>query len=105
VVKLGGGDSSRERSQTERWGIRRAQRARRLERKLLELKRYREAVRGAREGLNHDEAQFVRLKYDLERSHGEARRSLEAAGCYMSERTYYRFRETVIEKIAKHLGL
>jgi hypothetical protein len=105
VVRLGRGGTKTpsDTSQTERWGIRRAEEAQkriaRIDQKLLELRRWRNGIRAARQTLTEDAQQFVWLKYDLEKSHNETRDALRQKMVNLSESTYYRFRKQVIEDI------
>lgn len=111
VVKLGQVSTKTpfDTSLTERWGIKRAElsrkRLRRVDRLLLEKRRHREGIRAAREGLTGEEAQFVWLKYDQEKTHIETRAALRQMVANMSESTYYRLRRRTIEKIAKFMGV
>lgn len=111
IIKMGQGSTKTpfDTSQTEKWGIKRAElverRAARIKRKLLDKRRWRDAIKEARELLNHEESQIVWLKYDLEKSHKETQRALERGGIYMSEQKYYRIRERIIKKVAKHLAI
>lgn len=100
VVKLGQGSTKTpfNTSQTERYGIRRAES--RLREKLLEKRRHKKAIKAVREQLTDEENTFIWLRYDLERQHKEIWETI-----HMEERNYFRFRRRVINKIAKILGL
>ena len=76
-----------------------AKRIARIDQKLLELQRWRNGIRAARQTLTEDAQQFVWLKYDLEKSHNETRDALRQKMVNLSESTYYRFRKQVIEDI------
>lgn len=99
VVKVGQGSTKTpfDTSPTERYGIRRAES--RLRVKLLEKRRHKEAIKGARERLSDEENTFVWLRYDHEKPHQEIWEEM-----HMERRNYYRFRRRVIEKLAKMLG-
>lgn len=105
VVKIGQGSTRTlfDTSQTERWGIRRAEialaRIDRIDRKLLELRRWRDGIREARQNLTEDERSFIWLRYDLEKPHFEVRAALRQKVVSMSESTYFRLRRGVLEKI------
>jgi hypothetical protein len=111
IVKMGQGSTKTpfDTSQTERWGIKRAElverRRARINRKLLDKKRWQEGIREARKLLNHEESQIIWLKYDLEKSHRETWLALQKAGLCMSEMTYYAKREKIVGKVAKCLGI
>lgn len=100
VVRLGQGSTKTpfDTSQTERWGIRRAESKLRV--KLQEKRRHRSAIKAVREQLTDEENTFVWLRYDHEKPHKEIWEAL-----HMEERNYFRFRRRVINKIAKILGL
>ena len=100
VVKLGQGSTKTpfDTSQTERWGIKRAES--KLRARLLEKKRHKKAIKAAREQLSDEENTFVWLRYDHEKQHKEIWETL-----HMEERSYFRFRRKVIKKMAKALGL
>ena len=104
VVRLGRGGTktSSDTSQTERWGIKRAEspRAVRLQSLLQEKRRQKAAIKGAREQLTDEENTFVWLRYDKEKQHKEIWEAM-----HMEGRSYYRFRRRVIEKVAKCIGL
>lgn len=109
VIRLGQGSTKTpfDTSQTERWGIKRAEMARkrikRIDRKLLELRRWRDGIKAARQTLTEDGQYYVWLKYDLGKSHNETRAALRARMVSMSESTYYRFRRQVIEDVHKFM--
>ena len=100
VVKLGQGSAKTpfDTSQTERWGIKRAES--RLRIKLQEKRRHKKAIKGAREQLTDDENMFVWLRYDKEKPHEEIWEAM-----HMSRAQYFRFRKDVIGKIARYMGL
>ncbi len=100
VIKVGQGSTKTpfDTSQTERWGIKRAES--RLRARLLEKKRHRAAIKAAREQLTDEENTFVWLRYDKEKQHKEIWEAM-----HMEGRSYYRFRRRVIEKVAKCIGL
>lgn len=99
LVKVGQGSSKTpfDTSSTEQWGIKRAESQLRV--KLLEKRRHKAAIKGAREQLTDEENTFVWLRYDHEKQHREIWEAL-----HMEERSYFRFRRKVIKKIAKGLG-
>ena len=99
LVKLGQGSTKTpfDTSPTERYGIRRAES--RLRVRLMEKRRHKQAIKGAREQLTDEENTFVWLRYDHEKQHQEIWEAL-----HMEERSYFRFRRKVIKKIAKGLG-
>ena len=105
VVKLGQGSTKTpfDTSQTERWGIKRADS--RLRAKLLEKRRHKKAIKAAREQLSDEENTFVWLRYDHEKPHDEVMEALESRGHPYSRRSYYRMRRDVINKIARYLGM
>lgn len=100
VVRLGQGSTKTpfDTSQTERWGIKRAES--KLRARLLEKRRHKKAIKAAREQLTDEENTFIWLRYDHEKQHKEIWETL-----HMEERNYFRFRRRVINKIAKILGL
>lgn len=100
VVRLGQGSTKTpfDTSQTERYGIRRAES--KLREKLLEKHRHKAAIKGAREQLTDEENTFIWMRYDHEKPHQEIWEAL-----HMEERSYFRFRRKVIKKMAKALGL
>ena len=104
VVRLGRGGTktSSDTSQTERWGIKRAEspRAVRLQSLLQEKRRQKAAIKGAREQLTDEENTFVWLRYDKEKAHDGI---IEAM--HMSRAQYFRFRKDVIEKMARYMGV
>lgn len=105
VVKLGQGSTKTpfDTSQTERYGIRRAES--RLREKLLEKRRHKTAIKGAREQLSDEENTFVWLRYDHEKTHDEVIEALESRGHPYSRAQYFRFRKDIIGKIARYMGL
>jgi len=105
LIKVGQGSTKTpfDTSQTERWGIKRAES--RLRARLLEKKRHRAAIKAAREQLTDEENTFVRLRYDLEKTHDEVMEALESRGHPCSRRQYFYMRKRIINKIARYLGL
>lgn len=105
VVKLGQGSTKTpfDTSPTERYGIRRAES--RLRVKLMEKRRHKEAIKGARERLTDEENTFVWLRYDKEKTHDEIMQAFEDQGQPCSRAQYFRFRKDVIGKIARYMGL
>lgn len=100
LIKVGQGSTRTlfDTSQTERWGIKRAES--RLREKLLEKRRHKKAIKAVREQLTDEENTFVWLRYDHEKPHEEIWEAL-----HMSRAQYFRFRKDTIDKIAKHLGV
>ncbi len=109
VVRLGRGGTktSSDTSQTERWGIKRAEspRAVRLQSLLQEKRRQKAAIKGAREQLTDEERTFIWSRYDLEKTHDEVMEALESCGHPYSRRQYFYMRKQIINKIARYLGL
>lgn len=105
VVRLGQGSTKTpfDTSQTERYGIRRAES--RLRVKLLEKRRHKAAIKGAREQLTDEENTFVWLRYDKEKTHDEIMQAFEDQGKPCSRAQYFRFRKDVIVKVARYMGL
>lgn len=105
VVKLGQGSTKTpfDTSQTERWGIKRAES--KLRARLLKKRRHRKAIKAAREQLTDEENTFIWLKYDLEKTHRETRNALKQITVSMSESTYFRLRQKTLKKIAKFMGV
>ena len=105
VVKLGQGSTKTpfDTSQTERWGIKRADS--RLRARLLEKRRHKKAIKAAREQLTDEENTFIWLRYDKEKAHDEVMEALEKKGHPYSRRSYYRMRRGVIAKIARYIGI
>ena len=103
LIKIGQGGARNpfDTSQTEHWGIKRAEspRAVRLQTLLREKRRHKKAIKGAREQLSDEENTFVWHRYDKEMPHEEIWEAM-----HMERRNYYRFRRRVIEKMAKMLG-
>jgi len=104
VVKLGeaGSTASPFYSQTEDWAIKRIEspRAKRIRRLLSEKKRLSKAIKEVREQLTDEENTLVRMRYDLEEPHLEIWESL-----HMSRSNYFEFKNKLIEKISRYLGL
>jgi len=69
LIKVGQGSTRTlfDTSQTERWGIKRAES--RLREKLLEKRRHKKAIKEIREQLTDEENTFIWLRYDLEKTH------------------------------------
>ena len=105
VVRLGQGSTKTpfDTSQTERWGIKRADS--RLRARLLEKKRHKKAIKAAREQLTDEENTFVWLRYDKEKTHDEVMEALEKKGHPYSRRSYFRMRRDVINEIARYMGI
>lgn len=103
VVKLGeGSTASPFYSQTEDWAVKRLEgpRAKRIRRLLSEKKRLRKAIKEARQQLTDEENTLVWMRYDLEKPHQEIWEAM-----HMSRANYFRFKDEVIGKIARYLGL
>ena len=104
LIKIGQGGARNpfDTSQTEHWGIKRAEspRAVRLQTLLREKRRHKKAIKGAREQLSDEENTFVWLRYDKEMPHEEIWEAM-----HMSRAQYFRFRKDVIGKIARYVGL
>jgi len=103
VVKLGeGSTASPFRSQTEDWAIKRIEspRAKRILKLLTEKKRWRQGIKEVRQQLTDEENTLVWMRYDLEKLHQEIWEAL-----HMSRSNYFRFKDEVIGKIARYLGL
>ena len=94
-------------SKTERVGIRLAEDKgiNGLKGLIRDRKRIYENMKQARRELEKDELQFIWLRYDKEKSHTETWMALSEVGACMSERNYFRFRQKVINKIARYMGL
>ena len=94
-------------SKTERVGIALCEDKgiRGIEGLLRDRKRIYLSLREARYCLEKDEVQFIWLRYDKEKSHTETWMSLSEMGACMSERSYFYFRQKVINKIARYIGL
>ena len=105
VIKVGQGSTKTpfDTSQTERYGIKRAES--RLRARLLEKKRHKKAIKAAREQLTDEEHTFIWLRYDLEKTHDEIMQAFEDQGQPCSRAQYFRFRKDVIGKIARYVGL
>ncbi len=103
VVKLGEGTAASPfRSQTEDWAIKRIEspRAKRILRLLAEKKRWRQGIKEVRQQLTDEENTLVWMRYDLEKPHQEIWEAL-----HMSRSTYFEFKNKLIKKIARYLGL
>ena len=109
VVKIGQGSTKTpfDTSQTERYGIMLAEnkQVKGLEGLLRDTKRRYNGLREIRTMLDKDEMQFVWLRYDKEKSHDQTMMALSNIGACMSRRSYFRFRDDVINKIARYMGL
>jgi DNA-directed RNA polymerase specialized sigma subunit len=105
LIKVGQGSTRTlfDTSQTERYGIKRAES--RLRARLLEKRRHKAAIKGAREQLSDEENTFVWLRYDKEKTHDEIMQAFEDQGQPCSRAQYFRSRKEVIEKIARYMGL
>lgn len=108
-IKLGQGSTKTpfDTSQTERIGIKLAENKaiRGLEGLLRDTKRRYNALREVRTMLEKDELQFIWLRYDKNKSHTQTMMALSDIGACMSRATYFRFRQVVINKIARYMGL
>ncbi len=108
-VKIGQGSTKTpfDTSQTERIGIKLAENKeiRGFEGLLRDTKRRYNALREVRAMLEKDELQFIWLRYDKNKSHTQTMMALSDIGACMSERSYFRFRQTVINKIARYMGI
>jgi len=107
-VKVGAGNAKTpfDTSSTERYGIRLAENreVKGLEGLLKDtITRY-NTLREIRSILDKDELHFVWLRYDKEKSHTQTMMALSEIGACMSRATYFRFRQMVINKIARYLG-
>ena len=103
LLKLGEGSTATPFcSQTEDWAIKRVEspRARRTLKMLAEKKRFRKAIKETRGQLTDEENTFVWMRYDLEKPHQEIWEAL-----HMGRSAYFEFKNKVIEKIARYLGL
>jgi DNA-directed RNA polymerase specialized sigma subunit len=105
VVKLGQGSTKTpfDTSQTERWGIKRADS--RLRARLLEKRRHKKAIKAVREQLTDEENTFIWLRYDHEKTHDEVMEALESRGHPYSRRQYFYMRKQIINKIARYMGI
>jgi len=94
-------------SSTERHGIMLAEHkgVKGLEGLLRDVSRRHEALREVRAVLEPEELQFVWLRYDKEKSHTQTQMALDEMGACMSRATYFRFRQLVINKIARYMGI
>lgn len=105
VVKIGAACAAKsplDSSQTEHWGIKRAESA--LQKKLQEKRRHKKAIKAAREQLTDEERTFIWSRYDLEKTHDEVMEALESRGQPCSRRQYFYMRKRIINKIARYLG-
>ncbi len=104
VVKLGeaGSTASPFYSQTEDWAIKRIEspRAKRILKLLAEKKRWRQGIKEVRQQLTDEENTLVWMRYDLEKPHQEIWEAM-----HMSRSTYFEFKNKLIKKIARYLGL
>ena len=105
MIKVGQGSTKTpfDTSQTERYGIKRADS--RLRARLLEKRRHKKAIKAAREQLTDEENYFLWLRYDKEKTHDEVIEALESRGHPYSRAQYFRFRKDIIGKIARYMGL
>ncbi len=76
-----------------------------LEGLLRDRKRIYGNMRDARHSLEKDELQFIWLRYDKEKSHTQTMMALGEIGACMSRATYFRFRQIVVNKIARYMGI
>jgi hypothetical protein len=103
IVKLGEGSAVAPfESQTEEWAIKRIEspRAKRILKLLAEKKRWHQAIKEIRQQLTDEENTLVWMRYDLEKPHQEIWEAM-----HMSRANYFRFKDEVIGKIARYLGL
>lgn len=109
VVKIGQGSTKTpfDTSMTERYGIMLAEnkQVRGIEGLLRDTKRRYNSLREIRAMLEKDEMQFIWLRYDKEKSHDQTMMALDEIGACMSRRSYFRFRQQVINKIARYMGI
>lgn len=105
LIKVGQGSTRTlfDTSQTERYGIKRAES--RLREKLLEKRRHKKAIKEIREQLTDEENTFIWLRYDKEKTHDEIMQVLEDKGQPCSRRQYFYMRKQIINKIARYMGL
>jgi hypothetical protein len=108
-IKVGQGSTKTpfDTSQTERIGIMLAENKEisGLEGLLRDTKRRYNSLREIRAMLEKDELQFIWLRYDKNKSHTQTMMALSEIGACMSRATYFRFRQVVINKIARYMGL
>ena len=103
LLKLGEGSSDAPfRSLTEEWAIKRVEspRAKRILKLLTEKKRWRQGIKEVRQQLTDEENTLVWMRYDLEKLHQEIWEAM-----HISRANYFRFKDEVIGKIARYLGL
>mgnify|MGYP000900642799 CR=1 FL=1 len=103
LLKLGEGSTATPfQSQTEDWAIKRIEspRAKRIIKLLTEKKRFKKGIGEVREQLTDEENTRVWMRYDLEKQHQEIWEAM-----HMSRSAYFEFKNKVIEKIARYLGL
>jgi hypothetical protein len=103
IVRLGEGvAASPFRSQTEDWAIKRIEspRAKRILKLLAEKKRWRQGIKEVRQQLTDEENTLVWMRYDLEKPHQEIWEAM-----HMSRSTYFEFKNKLIKKISRYLGL
>jgi hypothetical protein len=109
VIKMGKRDAQTplDTSATERHGIMLAEHKglKGLEWLLKDVRRQYESLREVRAILEKDELQFVWLRYDKEKSHTQTQMALAEMGACMSERSYFYFRQKVVNKIARYMGI
>lgn len=109
VVKLGQGSTKTpfDTSQTERWGIKRAEMAiRRMEevdKELLNLYRWRDGIREARKTLTPLQQEFVKLKYDQEKTRWETWSEIKQIIVATSESSYHRLRRETLRQVNRVL--
>ena len=97
VIKMGGGDGGNG-DITSHYAVERAEGP--AARRLNELKRKREAVRAAKQGLSGKENTLLRMKYDLEHTDRYIHRQMG-----MRWEDYAEFKRGVLVKVARGLGI
>ena len=76
-----------------------------LQKEIKELKITYENIAEVRNKLEEEELKYVILRYDKGKTHNETQAALQLDGICMSERKYFVFRQKVLYKIARYLGL
>ena len=98
VVSMEGGQGTPESSETERYGIKRADSPDRE--RIKQLEREAKAVSRALENLTHEESQLYYLRYRCRKNDCDVWYKMG-----LSERTYYRIKHGMCLRIAKFLGM
>ena len=98
VVSMEGGQGTPESSETERYGIKRAESPERE--RIKQLEREAKAVSRALENLTREESQLYYLRYRRQKKDSDVYSEM----C-LSETSYYRMKYSMCFKIAKFLGL